>query len=312
MEGLYPSKIAKILNCNKRQISYYLRKFENLGLIILYSKYPKLYELTDDGKEMLQSSRYISDKQIRLENYQIKIPIVVDNPNIQVYDKVNEMFTNWIPKYIKLDFPYILTLEKTPQNIIVWIKGQKFPKDKSYFLNLGILTAQVLMFVKEFFRYKYNIVIDITKANVIGMEQANDISELDEEIQPSTKFTLNLNRKSETILGTSEMDAKAWIDRSQGPAEVESNDLSYEEKLILMPERVEHMFIKNRQRDEETRNILNEYSKQIALHLEVQQKTKETLDIQQKTLEIQQNTLQAIQESLKKPSLIDKIKKVFL
>jgi len=53
-----------------------------------------------------------------------------------------------------------------------------------------------------------------------------------------TKIEVDLGRKAESIHGEMKQEAKAWIDKSQGQAEIETNDLLYEEKLLLMPEKV--------------------------------------------------------------------------
>ena len=80
--------------------------------------------------------------------------------------------------------------------------------------------------------------IDVDKAVIVNQHIANVSDVLSKVSSKSRQVQVNLNRKAVSALNTLDQEAWAKIDWSKGRPEIETNDLAYEEKLLLMPEKV--------------------------------------------------------------------------
>jgi hypothetical protein len=214
-----------------------------------------MYKITENGKNWVimksEQSRslpvhdkkhvinpFFKDK-ISYHDFKIKLPIIkhgrLNKPDKEV--QVN----GWIKEFYNLELPVKITLEITTKSAILHFHSTELPRNSRFFAMLFSYawkgTAGV---VARLGQYGYKI--DLMNAEVINQHiatQTNDAT--DKQVPNNSVVELGLNRKSKTITGTSETPAKAWIDKSKGKLEIETNDLLYEEKLLKMPETVEEM-----------------------------------------------------------------------
>jgi len=171
---------------------------------------------------------------------------------------------NWVKRYFYFDAPIPLTAELTPRSLIIHLKEKQFKKtefiekSKKYIE----LAAQGVSHLFEKHGYKFDDDYKII-AQHIG---AQTEKEIDEKIEAGTTVSVNLNRKALAHTGEMKQEATAWLDKSLGFAEIETNDLTYEEKLILMPEIIHKAL-----------PLLVAYSRQVERHLEVLEQMSITL-----------------------------------
>jgi len=98
-------------------------------------------------------------------------------------------------------------------------------------------------------------------------------------IEKKKTVEISLNRPAEGIYPSQET-AKSWLDRSYGDVDIETNDMIYEEKLLLMPETVFNLS-KNLDR---LNPILDNFAKQILLHLQVMSEIRDGIRVLNKRL----------------------------
>jgi len=270
-EGKYPAQIAKELGLSREAIRKRLKKLEELGLIREIPKtYPKLYELTPKGIIYLNQLERLEKETvnnpslpvtaegggqpqpflkgtINFHDFKIKVPIlreghIPDNEIQQdphIKDKKIVPMRNWLKQYLFIELPNNLdvTVEITTKSVIIHFHSKEFRRDLgfwTYFLQWVFKTIIAVNYILN----RYNYVVDWFNLEVISQHIATQVNDkIDERIPDKTKIEVDLNRKAESITPM-EQEAKAWIDKSQGKAEIETNDLLYEEKLLLMPEKV--------------------------------------------------------------------------
>lgn len=294
-KGKYASEIARQLNKSKQFINYWLNQCLEQNLIEkkIRSSFQE-YELTEQGKDFLIESKNFSlpmkntpKKNIRTHNLNIKFKILKDNP-LAKFDKETAI-NNWVKKYITTSFPLSLTIEKTTKSIILYV--HEFHTEQRNFLN--DFYEQVLkatLYTYQFLQKK-GILIDIMDPVITHQHIANESPEHNEAVDKGV-FEMNFNRDAKSIFPT-QMTAKAWIDRSKGNVDIETNDMIYEEKLLAMPETVHELYSK-------TLPILNAYGHQISLHLKAIKQIQENLTKQTELFENQTNLFKNIEKSFNK------------
>jgi len=171
---------------------------------------------------------------------------------------------NWIKRYFYFGSPIPLTAELTPRSLIIHLREKQFKKTEFIEKSKKYIELAAQGVSHLFKKYGY-ILNDDYKiiAQHIGSQTEKEI---DEKIEPGKTVSVNLNRKALTHTGEMKQEATAWLDKSLGFAEIETNDLTYEEKLILMPEIVHKAL-----------PLLVAYSKQVERHLEVLEQMSTTL-----------------------------------
>jgi len=290
-KGLYGNQIARKLNISKQLVNYHLKYLESKGYIKSeYRTSFKAYSITDSGLKYLESqksklrSKKISlgmndkaqaKKPVSLHNFVVKYPILREQNIPFNWDKEVSL-NGWIQKFYKLDkYPIEITIKKTTKHIIAYFKQLETNKDMFFtdFMNYALKGAY---YVYYFLMKEAGIEIDIFNGEVISQHIANIEEDLNDKVDHKATFKVMLNRKSKSIYNTN-IDASAWIDRSYGDVEIETNDLLYEEKLLLMPERVDRLY-------NEFLPAIERLTAQINLHLEVQREMLRTLKMIQKNL----------------------------
>lgn len=275
-KGIYSKQIARQLNEPNTTIHDRLNRLIDIGLIKKDVKSScTLYKITRLGYICLSShrselSRYLRGRgKTRMHRLNIKFRII-DN-NIKAKFEKNYKLNNWIQRYTTVKFPIGITIKKTPKSVIAMFHEFETKKSSSltdFFQHI----MKGINYVYYFLIKEYKIKIDIFSGIITDQHIVNEMPELDKKLDKKVTTVMDLARVSKSIFPT-EISAKAWIDRSQGMPEVETNDFLYEEKLLMMPEyteKIAHTFIPT----------MEELTKQIYLHLQVQ---KDTQKIQKKT-----------------------------
>ncbi len=297
--GLYCSQIARQLKLKHQLVSYYLKKLEKCGFIALEVRTNyKGYKLTEKGKQFLQDlkvtlkeglqkglakssslsmSKTTINRNVRLHNLAIKFKILRDNPNAKFDKKVQ--INNWLKQYDIITFPIGITIEKTSKHIIVYL--HQFQTNKKTFLNDFYQNClKAVYYVYHYLARQKGIVIDILSGEIVREHIANEAPELNEATNKSRTVEIRLGRKAKAIY-PSKIAAKAWIDRSLGNVDIETNDMLYEEKLLMMPEILYDLNQRWGHLEglmERQIYVMSEFSEQIKLHLNVLQKMSDALD----------------------------------
>ncbi len=298
-----PTIVAKTLGISKQRLHYYLKKAYEMGLLEKKKAgIVTFYKLTPHGIDLLKNSKkslvtYEDDKKtshshdfdrkfiknVRIHHFTVKFPIEIDNERLKA-GRENEL-KNWNERYFKIHGLKV-TLKKTTKHIIAYFHEIKIPADSRFFANLTLYFARYFNALKEILWQRYRILIDIGKAQVISQHLANYIPVLTELADKTTtkqsRITVYLGRNAKTITGEIDQEAYAEIDyskfRETGLPEWETNDLLYEEKLLLMPEFVFAL-------DKKLTPAINWLAENIITHKQV--------------LEDMKNTLRDIRNSLK-------------
>jgi DNA-binding transcriptional ArsR family regulator len=256
-KGMYASQIARQMNMSRQAVGKSLKRSLALGLIKLeFRSSFKHYIITDKGKEFLiqvnLSSLPMADKKTRLHNLTMKFPIKTDNPDAK-WDSDTEnkgQLNNWIRKYSKIVFPIGMTVQKNPDNIIVHF--HQFDSTQKMFLtDFFSWILKGVWYVEGWLLKEQGIEIDRFEGKIIREHLANESPEYNESIDKKKTVEMKLGRDAKNILPT-DFQASAWLDKSKGNVDVETNDMIYEEKLLMMPET---MFEMERKQDFIMRNF---------------------------------------------------------
>lgn len=273
--GAYAAQISRQLKEPESTIKSRLKSLERRHMIAVdFKSCFKVYKLTAKGYRVLKSlsfyysdenSRHLRQSNARAHKLSILCPIVKDNPNAR-FEKINKRFSNWMPQYCRVTFPVGLTFLKTPKNII--IKFHEFESEgRTYLTDFLGHVLKGCFYAARFLKDKYGIEIDIPE-KITDQHLVNEAPEYSERIDDKMTTEIDLNRETKSLLVT-KGKAKAWIDRSKGMPEIETNDLLYEEKLLMMPENVDRMA-------GEFMAALDDFRKEIRLHLEATREWKDT------------------------------------
>jgi hypothetical protein len=244
----YEAAIARKLGIKKQLCHYYIKKAEELKIVRKsYRTSIAIYEVLPIWKEVKKviiesvKSKNLSlqVKSVRTHNLAIKFPILHDNPGA-IFDK--EIPVNgWIKKFDIVTFPVRITIEKTPKHIILHF--HEFSVTPSDFLTYTFRhVLKGILFAQEHLKRK-GIVIDILEGEVIREHIANELPGLNSMIPKNRSIEIRLDREAKSIYPFNEK-SMIWIDRSRGSVEIETNDLSYEENILLFFERATVAFRK--------------------------------------------------------------------
>lgn len=229
-----PSTIAKLENTKVQNIVYYYKRLKNYVKKVGYGTYeiinPKKFEQLIE--EVKNRSLGMSEKpKINLHALQIEIPILEDNSKDDIWDYESEM-KNWLAKYKKIEHPIGLTLRKTPKNVILYLHKRNLE-------NLSDMTPLLMKAV--IFTYHYllekGIKLDILEAKSNNLHITISDKFL-QNLPKGTVIEVNLDKKPNQILEKDTLEeAKVWTDASPYRG-VETNDIDYASKYLMMPEMV--------------------------------------------------------------------------
>lgn len=268
------SELISKLNIPQCSLSRRITSLIKQGFISsVPQSYPKQYILSTKGRDFLAGVSRPKSK-IRTENTRLKYAILEDRGFPIQWSNVNHNLNNWIPKYLNLsDYPFKVKIEKTTKSIIAFLEQKEFNRDLSFTRHYTEWIAKSTQFLPYFLNHKLGFRVDPLSLEITSQEFANPSPEYNDVFDPRSRVECDLGRKADSFAGLTNLDAKAWCDRSRsllanGDVEIESNDLDYQRKVILMPEGVFNLL-----------SILppltvglREFTNQLSLHLAAVQK----------------------------------------
>lgn len=270
----YQSELASKLNIPQYSLSRRITTLIKQGFISsVPQSYPKLYILSKKGRDFLAGVSRPKSK-VRVENIRLKYAILEDKGLDLDWSNINHNLNNWIPKYLDLsDYPFKVKIEKTTKSIIAFLEQKEFNSDPSFIRHYTEWITKSTHFLPFFMDRKLGIRVDPLSVEIISQEFANPSPGYNDVFDSRSRVECSLDRKADSFNGPTILDAKAWCDRSRsllagGDVEIESNDLDYQRKVILMPEGVFNLL-----------SILppltvglREFTNQLSLHLAAVQK----------------------------------------
>jgi len=250
-DGLDLSKIQKKHSIYKQKLYYYLKLLKSEGLIVKVGY--GTWELTQKGEIYLMNSsnnlsrrkkgsqRFVSDpktNQIHIHNLRIKFPLIEDKSSKfwqkesdfsyvgKKYYYFHELFTvekiGNVTIEIKLDFWISANNEKDFKNNLIKALDSRIDQAVNYISDKGIEV-----------NYSKRSVINIELAIKTPFDSQIDWSKIVHEY-------LDLKRLREKIFeGDLNQPGKAIIDRSHRTRE--TNSIRYGEKVLAMPETIDHL-----------------------------------------------------------------------
>jgi predicted transcriptional regulator len=233
------------------------------------------WQITDAGLKFLEEVKESKERvkqPISLDFVmRIKLPILKELENPFEPD-IERKARGWIRKYKWYNVPfynYNLTFEKTPKSMIVHVHHMEISNPG----DIDVITRHVLRFVKEYFATKRIMLLDDLNASVIFIKGGIYDKNLKELIPPGQYPEFYLGRKRAKILEHDpDQEAKVWMDSTPFDWTVHSNDKTYVERYIKMPEVVDSL-------DKKLIPAIEKLTEQINLHLDVQRATQETMKV---------------------------------
>lgn len=245
-DGISITKIARIL---KKSPSVISRKVKNMKDKNLIQKSNYGYTLTGLGKlRLLRSENPRVAKtslpmkkpignlsfRSRFHDLKLKIPIIARGSPLARKVKIN----NWIKEYQKIDIPMSITIEATTRSVILHYHEHEFERDNDFMIQSWMWMWKGAHGA-EYYLSQFGYKLDMINAEVINQHIATQQEKpIDARVPKHTQITVGLERQQATFTGKTKKEATAWLEKSKGIAEVESDDLTYQEKLILMPEKI--------------------------------------------------------------------------
>ncbi len=263
-EGEYASTIARRTHKTPPGVHRYIKTLERWKCIRATGGYPKFYEVTPTGRlaliredfnKITLGKRKAFKVPGRWHNLGIKMPILKDNPNAKLQRQIKlRGWTKELERYesASLDF----TIERTTKNIIIWVPGME--GDTIEVMNH---LANIAIIARDYLDKKYKIKVDLLGRKIIRQEVAHAT---DAPVKKSK--TVLLHRRARAMSGQlMKAEAKAYIDFSEG-AEIETNDVDFETKLLMMPEVVMAQV-----------PIMRNFSRNLELHLTAIQELRDAI-----------------------------------
>ena len=291
--GQYPKQIARQLRVSYDCVRRIIKKLDAIGAIKREFRTNFVsYKLTEFGKKITSSGQsgapsllYVRKKApllkttIRSHNFGMKFKVLKDNQTADyskeiAYKEVKKARGRWTSKYFVITHPLGLTIEKTPGNVIIHF--HKFYTNRRAFQNDMLRTQWKGMLCAMSKFQKYGVTLDVFEPEIVRFHLANERPDLNDSVTDKSAVKVDLKRKAKVIFPAS-FDAKAWLDRSHGDVEVETNDSIYEEKLLMMPEKVHQLHGEFAPLMAQNIEVMAAFSEQISLHLGVMTEIKSAM-----------------------------------
>lgn len=242
----YAEQIAEKVELSKVRVGQYINKLIKLNFIRQLDSYPKTYSLLPDGKKFLTevklSSLRVTDKLIRLHHLTLKFPIVKDNPTAK-FDEFQPV-NNWIKGRTKLSFPIGITIERQSDKSIMLYFHQFDTTNQMFITDFLMWVIKGLVLSYDYLT-ELGIKIDVFAGESISQHIANETAQYETKIDKKITTEIDLGRVATSIF-PADFDAKAWIDFSKKKdkstiMDLETNDLTYQEKILRMPETISNL-----------------------------------------------------------------------
>lgn len=264
-EGKNPSQIAKEYRIPRQNLYYYTKILKKAGVIAKH-KSKNWYVLV---KTFSLGTRATTN----LHALQINIPISIGNIRESDWE-TKEKLKNWIPRYKKLSLFGGLTIKNNNNKSITIFANSRDIKDLK---EIDTLSYNIREWATDWFWREFEVKLDIDRAEVKNLNIATEDKQAEGLNKKGEKFELDLDKKAEKILPKDKIDAKAWIDGSPFNFSAETNDKEWKRAYLNMPFNI--LGLSN------SLPALEEYNRNLKLHIEVQEKQLETLKKIQESLE---------------------------
>ena len=255
------SKIASHLGYSKSRMSEIIKKLESEGLVKTVSKRPKIVMLTRKGVNLLYNSENSADHiwyavgLRRLEKFVFVCRVVFRGFDFEGFRRFWVGFGDNNGYYnLRFDLGSVRVFGNGSAVIML------SRLDPSRYSSLYAAVFDGLYRAISYL-YSIGVIVDWTTLRQVDQEVVFDGSEYDGVVKRG-KYQVGLGREAQGLFNKLGREAKAWLDRSYGSLEIETNDLEYTRKLLLMPEIIHSL-------DKKLAPTLEELSTQIKLHLRV-------------------------------------------
>ena len=280
-KGMYASQIARQLNMKRTAINYHINQLQAMKVIELdvFSSM-KIYKPSIYYDSYIQDANMpktsLPSRKSRIHSLRIVFPILEDNPNV-VMEKMNKNFKNWIPQYATIKFPIGITIEKTTKNIVAMFHEFE-TKRQTCFTDFFSWTMRGTYYVYYYLMKEYGIKIDLFNPTITHQHLANADPDLKGKVDGKQTTEIALQRKARGFFKT-KLQGKAWMDFSTGRGipDIETNDMLYQERLLLMPETLHQL-------GAVMVPMMERLTEQVNLHLEIQRETLKTMQMIQKAM----------------------------
>lgn len=280
--------IVKETGVKKQNLNFYVNKLKQLGIIErnnnknVYMGWKLLKILS---KEELEKEVKVKTKRgkskislgtserpiTNLHALQIKFPILSGTIKDKDWE-TKEKLKNWIPKYTKLsELGGLRVKNNNNKSITIWAE-QRNIKNLNEVHNLAY---QIRTYIYNYFKLKHNVILDHLNAEVKNLDLATEDKNSESMRGKGEKFSLDLGKQAQKIFNNDNYKAKAWIDGTPFNFSAETNDLDWKREYLNMPFNIKHLIY--------SLPALEEYNKNLMLHIKVQQEQLKTQKENQQT-----------------------------
>lgn len=272
--------IRKTLKVSKQSLQYQIKKLAS-DKVIRKKKVGRYntWVITKKGKNWLEKNfaqKAIGFRKIltntRIENHQVMV--LCHDVNFEYLEKKAKktVLKGGGYYYIFKDNPFNRTLKFTnTKKLIIYLGTKEIQPTISDLNQFNTHLFRELYSIFHWLEWKRIAHIDPNTLEDNYVEVANRMDEkMDDVTQKQEKVTEHLGRQATGFFTEKKQEARAWIDHSPGEtkpniAEIETNDVSYERKLLLLPE----LMFSVAQRQVQTEENQLQFSKDLQLHLKV-------------------------------------------
>jgi len=276
--------IAKKLNITKGYVTQITKKLVKLGLIRRVTLRPATYEVTEFGRSLL----YNRGSVFRVDALRVWLRVVGLGGGVGewlegvCFNKAS--MRGWVKYFVRFSEGVHVEVNLSDRNPSVEVVFDRFWGSGGELFG-GLLVGRVFKTVWMVINWlgRNGIRVDPESMRISNQEFESPVPDAVAENVRLGVHRVDLGRKALGLFGEElRQDAKAWLDRSPGYMEWGTNDLSYESKLLLMPEVTWEL---NKAIRQEFIPAVREYTRQIQLHLEVLKKMEQNQEKMNQLLE---------------------------
>jgi len=270
-QGFPQKAIQENMKIKRKNLEYHLKKLEVAGFIrkIPRTK-PLFFELTEAGKQHIANKGQKSlirceNPLIKIHNFSVEMPLIRDVSQ-GFWEKSWEL-KNWIKSWKNLE-GWGVSVEKTPKTLTVNLQPTEQPPEKVYpiIYRMAFLVADYLL--------KFGIEVDSWEARITKQESSCSDPTVRALTDKGITVRQGLGRPVTKIFEADPVKpAVAWIDASLGRPEIESNDVEYSRRYILVPEMVKQVLDMTAHSFE----FQKVYTENLKLHMKVMQGIDKTM-----------------------------------
>ena len=241
----YQKQIARKLNVSKERVFYHTKRLLELGYLVKIARSNiVIYRVTKKGENAIRTrqvkkslTRGETHPKITLHNLPIKIPIIKDS---DIPDsEINEGLKN-VPRQFKR-LPFLgLTITriqgKRPM-IILNVHKREIDEPSEEF---NVVLQSVIL--ANNYLNSIGFELDIANITIEGREMSIPDHVAKKESHAKRYTKVGLGRTATKIMPNDRpKEAQAWIDASGGRPEIESNDRTWTENYLRLPDNIAGM-----------------------------------------------------------------------